>query len=283
MIDNLSIIGLGLMGGSLALGAKARGLARSIAAWSRREETLREALRAGAIDRAAKDLEGAVAGADLVVVCVPVLALAPLAMRVHELASPGAVITDVGSTKESVVSAMEALGQRGAAFVGGHPIAGTENSGFAAARADLFNAAPFILTVTARTRTDAAGTVEKLWTGLGCRVYRMSPAEHDRLFALISHLPHLAAYALVGAVFSGADEPASVSQYAGGGFRDFTRIAASDPVMWRDICLDNRRHILHALDLLEGELGYIREAVSAGDGDTLQKIFEKARGKKRST
>ncbi len=282
MVGNLSVVGLGLIGGSVALGARERGLARRITAFDTRPEMLEQARAAGVVDRAATSLKSAVRGADLIILAVPVLSIAPLAMEAHALAPRTAVITDVGSTKGTVTAALAALPRGGPAFVGGHPIAGTENSGFAAARGDLFEGAPFILTPTPRTGKRAAALVERFWTGLGSRVYRLSPAEHDRLFALISHLPHLVAYALVGAVYGGVGDAEAIARFSGGGFRDYTRIAASDPVMWRDICLDNREQILHALGLLENELAYIREVLSGGQGDTLRAIFEKSRTLKRS-
>ncbi len=282
MIDRLSILGLGLIGGSIARGARERRLARKITAWNRTPAVLEEALAARAIDLAAASPAEAVRGADLVILAVPVLAAPALGLEVRRHAPASAVITDAGSTKESIVAAMEAPSAGGAPFVGGHPIAGTENSGFAASRGNLFEGAPFILTPTARTEAAAAAKVETFWAGLGSRVYRLAPGEHDRLFALISHLPHLAAYALVGAVFSGLDDREEAARYMGGGFRDFTRIAASDPAMWRDICLDNRRHLLHALDLLESELSFIRQALSSGEAKTLEAIFAKARSRKKA-
>jgi prephenate dehydrogenase len=279
---NLSIIGLGLIGGSVALGLRSAGAPWRITAYDTTSEELDLAVEAGAIDHAAPSMEEAVAGADLIILAVPVLAIVPLGLKIMEIAPAGAAVTDVGSTKESIVSAMEVAPSSEASFVGGHPIAGTEDSGFAAAREDLFSGAPYITTPTSRTREEAAEAVTGLWASLGSRIYRMSPEEHDRLFALISHLPHLAAFGLVGTVLSQLD-PEEVERFTGGGFRDFTRIAASDPVMWRDICLDNQRHILRTLDHLLNELSFIRETLAEGDGEALQHIFEKARRLKRST
>ncbi len=283
VFSRLSIVGLGLIGGSIALGVKQRGLPWRVTAHDTDPDALDLALKAGAIDRAAGSLEETCEGADLIILAVPVLGVPPLAMKIHGLAGPRTVLTDVGSTKESVVKEMEALGDAGPRFVGGHPIAGTENSGFRAARGDLFENAPFILTPTGRTDAAAARTVELFWKALGCRIHRLSPAEHDRLFALISHLPHLAAYALVGAVLAGVGDSGTVRDFSGGGFRDFTRVAASDPVMWRDICLDNRTQLLHALDLYLGELSFMRDALAGGDGGTLENIFRKSRNMKKST
>jgi prephenate dehydrogenase len=279
-VNRLAVLGLGLIGGSVALGAREGGLAREIIGWNRSPGPLQAALTSGVIDRSASTLREAVEEADLILLAVPVLATPALALEVHGHASPESVITDAGSTKESIVTAMEAV-TGGAPFVGGHPIAGAENSGLSAARKDLFVGAPFILTPTERTPPEADGLVESFWAGLGARVMRLAPAEHDRLFAHISHLPHVAAYALVGAVFTGLSDPGLIARFMGGGFRDYTRIAASDAGMWRDICLDNRRHLQHAIGLLEKELSCIREALSTGDGEALESIFNKARTLKR--
>jgi prephenate dehydrogenase len=281
IVDRLAVVGLGLIGGSVALGARKRGLAREISGWDRDPSSLEAALAAGAIDRAAGALEEACAGADLVILAVPVRAAADIARAARAAAGGGAVVTDTGSTKESIVAAMDGMAG-GARFVGGHPIAGHENSGFGAARAALFDGAPFIITPTASTSPGAEDLVRLFWTGLGCRVQRLSPADHDRLFALISHLPHLVAFALVEAVFGGVGSLERVRTFTGGGFRDFTRIAASDPVMWRDVCLDNRDRIIEALDYLDGELAILREAVSTGNGGALEKYFQRARERRRA-
>jgi prephenate dehydrogenase len=177
---------------------------------------------------------------------------------------------------------MDALAPPAARFVGAHPIAGHEDSGLDASRGDLFDGAPCVVTPTPSTDPAALALVEALWTGLGCRLHRLSPAEHDRLFALISHLPHMASYALVRAVFDGVADPGRVRSFTGGGFRDFTRIAASDPAMWRDICLDNRDEILRAIDLLAGELGALRESIAGADGPALNDYFARSRGLRRS-
>jgi prephenate dehydrogenase len=280
-IGNLSIIGLGLIGGSIAISAGEARLAGSTTAFDTDPGSLDQALSSGCIDVAAGSLEEAVAEADLIILAVPVLSVAPVAFKVREMARPGAVISDVGSTKGSIVSAMEASGPPEVFFVGGHPIAGTENSGFPAARGDLFRGSPFIVTATNKTDQAAADLVAGFWSGLGSRIHRMTPDEHDRLFALISHLPHVVAYALVGTVMGSLDHD-QVEAFTGGGFRDYTRIAASDPVMWRDICLDNRTHILKTLDHLINELSFIRETMAEGEGEVLQRLFEKARVLKRS-
>lgn len=283
IVSDLSIIGLGLIGGSIALDARTHGLAGHITAWDRDADTLRSAAESLAIDRAAGSLEEACAGAELIILAVPVAAAVPLAMEIHRRSSSGTVITDVGSTKESITAAMDDLPAGRADFVGGHPIAGIENSGFGAARKGLFSGAPFIITATEKTSRAAASLVEKFWTGLGCSIHHMPADEHDRIFALVSHLPHLVAYALVNSVLSGIGDPGTVGRFAGGGFRDFVRIAASDPVMWRDISLDNSSRILDALNIMEKEISAIKKALQSGDGEALHDIYKRARELKKST
>jgi prephenate dehydrogenase len=280
-VGNLSVVGLGLIGGSVALGARERGLARRVTAFDLSPAAAEEALAAGAVDRVAPSLAECCREADLVIVAVPVMAIAPLALQAHAVTPPAAVISDVGSTKTSIVTLLDALPEGGPSFVGGHPIAGRENSGFASARGDLFQDAPFVITPGARSG-QGVEVVHRFWSGLGCRVHVMPPRQHDRLFAYLSHLPHLAAYALTDAVLEGVGGPDTARTFTGGGFRDFTRIAASDPVMWRDISLDNRDLLLPALDHLIARLDFLRGLLAAGDGAELEVVLTRIRAAKRS-
>ncbi len=281
-VGTLAVVGLGLIGGSVARGARERGLAETVVGCDRSAGVAAEALRRGFIDRVAETPENAARGADLVVLAVPVRAIASMAERVRRAALADCVVTDTGSTKASLAVAMDAVAPPAARFVGAHPIAGREDSGLDASQSDLFDGAPCVITPTPLSDPAAVARVESFWSGLGCRLHRLAPAEHDHLFALISHLPHVAAYALVRAVFHGAADPGLVRTFVGGGFRDFTRIAASDPDMWQDICIDNREEILRAVDLLAAELADLRASIATADGKALHDYFARSRGLRRS-
>ncbi len=263
---------MGLIGGSLAWGVKRRELAREVVGVDRDPASLRYAIEAGMID-AAMGLEAAVRGADLVVLAVPVGALAGLADELAPWLDPEAVVTDVGSVKLPVVERVGSVIHR---FVGGHPMAGGEQSGAAAAVPDLFDGTQCLLTPTAQTDPKALEAVERLWKGLGASVVRMDAARHDEIVAAVSHLPHLAAYALVSAV-AAADPTGAARAVAAGGFREMTRIAASSPEMWRDICLMNRDPLLGMLDRYADAVRRLRDLVGRGDGAGLLDEFTRAR------
>jgi prephenate dehydrogenase len=276
MINKLCIVGVGLIGGSLARALRAGGHVREIVGFSRRLANLQQAAELGVIDYAEVSLAAAVRGADVVVLAVPVGAMqevfADLA-RTHF----GGTVTDVGSTKGNVIAAARAtLGGVFARFVPGHPLAGTEQSGVQASQADLFRGRRVILTPEKETDPAALARVRALWTAAGAEVSEMPAGEHDRVLAASSHLPHLLAYALMDTIVR-RDDHRAVFAAAAGGFRDVTRIAASDPAMWRDICLANRDELLAVLKTYRDDLGAFVEALERGDGKWLEQTFARAR------
>jgi len=281
-VDVLAVVGLGLMGGSLARAVKETGLPWRVRGVARNAATLRQALEAGAVDEAFEDPAAAARGARLVVVALPVLAVADAVRALAPGLAPGAVVTDVGSTKAALARRVEPLLPPGVAFVGGHPIAGTEESGFDASFAGLYRGARCLLTAGQRATPEAVALVRGLWEGVGMRVETVDAAVHDRILAVISHLPHVVAYALVNAAAAADRGLPGLLSYTGGGFRDFTRIAASNPAMWRDICLDNRDEILAAVDAFLAEAGRIRAMIEDADGPGLEAAFAAARVVRRS-
>jgi prephenate dehydrogenase len=278
----LSIVGLGLMGGSLARAVKEAGLPWRVRGMARDPETRRSAREAGAVDEACADPAAAAAGAALVVLALPVRTIPAVVAAMAPHLAPGAVVTDVGSTKLTLGRRVEALLPPGVVFVGGHPIAGTEESGFTASFAGLYRGARCLLTPGATSTPAAIAEVRALWEAVGSRVEVIDAAAHDRILAVISHLPHVVAYALVNAAAAADRDHPGLLSYTGGGFRDFTRIAASHPGMWRDICLDNRTEILAALDLFLHETGRLRAMIEAEDGDGIAAAFTAARIVRRS-
>jgi prephenate dehydrogenase len=268
----LTVVSPGLIGGSIARGVRARRLAREVVVVARHEAAARAVLDAGGADSGTTDLAAGVEGAALVVLCAPVGALPRLVRAAWPHLAPGAVMTDAGSVKRGVVEAALACPARaGASFVGGHPMAGSERSGFEASDPDLFEGRVALVTPTADTPNAAAAAVTALWEGLGSTVRRLSPEVHDHLVAQISHVPHLAAYALVSA----ADGEALL--LAGRGFVDTTRIAASAEVLWSDIFRENRGPVLDALGRYEEVLRRWRDLVSRGDWAVLEAELGRAR------
>jgi prephenate dehydrogenase len=275
----VTVIGTGLIGGSLALALRRRGRVGEIVGVGRGVENLALARRRRVVDRVTTDPVEGVRGADLVVLATPVGALPELAKTIAPALRTGAIVTDVGSVKERVMRAVEPAIQPHAYFVGGHPIAGAEDSGAGAASASLFEGRRCILTPTPRTDAAALGRIRRMWTGVGARVIEMSPVTHDRILGAVSHLPHVVAFALVNAVSASEKE---ALDFAGAGFRDFTRIAASHAEMWRDIVLDNRECVLASLEAAQGELARIRALIDRRDGARLLQAFRKARETRRS-
>lgn len=268
MIDRLAIIGIGLLGGSVAKAARTRALAREIVGVGRDRARLEPALADGTLDRVSTDLPDGLAGADLVVLAAPVLTNEALLERVWSVADDDAVLTDVGSTKAGLANVARRLGaERPLAFVGSHPMAGSEQSGYAVARADLFDGATVIVTPTDTTEARALKTVTSFWDATGARVATLDPDTHDRVVAAISHLPHLVADALVDAVMR--FEPAALG-FAARGFRDTTRIAASDPTMWQEIFLGNRAALLESIGAFRGALDALEALVRDGDPARLE-------------
>jgi prephenate dehydrogenase len=272
----LALIGCGLLGGSLAAAWRAHAGVRHVRGFDRDPARLAEALRLGIIDAGAASLAEAVADADCVALAVPVRALAELFEPLARHARADAILTDVGSTKgELMRRARSALGAGFARYVPGHPIAGGALPGVVHASAGLFAGRWVITTPDERTDAQALERVERAWRACGASIARMGAAEHDRIFAAVSHLPHLLAFALVHQI-AGQGDGARKLQFAGGGFRDFTRIAASDPVMWRDIALANREAIGAELAQYRAELDALQAALGAGDGAALDRLFERA-------
>jgi prephenate dehydrogenase len=263
VIQQLAIVGVGLLGGSIALAARAHGLAREIVGIGRDRGRLDAPLRAGAVDRVTTDLAAGVRDADLVVLAANVLANEELLATAWAAVAPSAVVTDVGSTKRGIVAAAERLALASPRrFVGSHPMAGSEKSGYAVARADLFQGATVIVTPTDASEPAAVKTVTTFWEAVGGRVSALDPDSHDRIVAAISHLPHVAAWALVDAV--ARFEPAALG-FAARGFRDTTRIAAADPAMWTEILLGNREAVVASLAAFRGALDELERLVVAGD------------------
>ena len=277
MIERLCIIGAGLIGGSLARALRAADYCREVVGCSRNPEHLQQAVELGVIDRYETDPARAVEGADMVLVAVPLGAMEPVFRTLRGHLPAGAAITDVGSAKASVIeAARRGFGELPAAFVPGHPIAGTEQSGVAASFPELFRDRRVILTPVEQTSAEATARVRAMWEAAGAVVDEMDPAHHDTVLAATSHLPHVLAFALVDSL-TRLGESDEIFRYAAGGFRDFTRIASSDPVMWRDICLANGDAILQMIDRFSGDLQQLADAVRQHDGETLQTVFASAK------
>ncbi len=273
MIQRLVIFGVGLIGGSLALALREAGAVAEVIGCSRSPENLEEAVRLGVIDRWTTDPAAACVEADVGVLAVPLGAMRGLAEAIAGHWPEAALLTDVGSSKQAVIDAVRAgFGTLPRHFVAGHPIAGTEKSGVGAAFPSLFEDRLVILTPADETSPLATERAAQLWQATGARVEFMTPAHHDHILAATSHLPHVLAFALVESLArSGASD--EIFHYAAGGFRDFTRIASSDPVVWRDICLANREAILTMLDQFQRDLDGLRAVIAAGDGATLESRF----------
>lgn len=275
--ERVAVIGVGLIGGSFALALKAANACGRVVGAGRNPQNLGRAVERGVIDAVAGSALEAARDADLVLVAVPVAQTAAVLTSIAPVLAPNVVVTDAGSTKRDVVAAARAaLGGRFTRFVPGHPIAGAEHSGAAAAQADLFRGKRVVLAPLAETAPDALARAEAAWQACGARLFRMSPQEHDAVFAAVSHLPHLLAYALVHDIAGRADS-AQLFGYAASGFRDFTRIASSDPEMWRDVCLANKDALLAELNRYAGELSALRPMIERGDGDALERVFAEAR------
>lgn len=277
LIERLCIIGVGLIGGSLARDLKALDLVGEVVGSSRREENLERARALGVIDRYDVDTARAVRGADVVLVAVPLGAMSAVFGSIRDHLEADTIVTDVGSSKQSVVAdAARELGPVWTRFVPGHPIAGTEHSGVGASQEGLFRARRVILTPTIDTAPEPCARVRAMWEAVGAEVLETDPAHHDEVLAATSHLPHMLAYALMD-LLGGMSERVEIFRYAAGGLRDFTRIASSDPRMWHDTCIANREPLLEVLERFRRELGTLTEAVRAQDGQALYALFSRAR------
>ena len=276
MIDTLCIVGTGLIGGSLARDLKRLGEVGEVVGSSRRASNLQRAADLGVIDRFDVDASRAVAGADMVVVAVPLGAVPAVLEQIRDAVREDAIVTDVGSAKGSVVTAARAaLGSRLARFVPAHPVAGTEYSGVDASVERLFERRRVIMTPIAETDPDALARVAAMWRTVGSEVIVMDAAHHDQILAATSHLPHMLAYTLVDMI-GGMKERTEIFRYAAGGLRDFTRIASSDPQMWHDICLANRDAMVAVLDRFGLELSRLADAVRRADGAFVRSVFTRS-------
>ncbi len=277
MLRKLLICGVGLIGGSFALAQKAAGGVGEVVGIGRSRATLDHAIGLGVIDRAADDWDDALADADLILLAMPVGQMEAVLRELAPRLSPKTLITDGGSTKRDVVAAAyRVLGDKVGQFVPGHPIAGAEKSGVAAAAADLYRGRRVVLTPLPENTPAALARVRAAWEGCGAEVSELTPDAHDRTFAAVSHLPHLLAFALVHE-FAGRPDSGQLFGFAAGGFRDFTRIASSHPEMWRDICVANRAPLIEELDAYLAELLRARVMLAAADGAALQAMFGLAR------
>ncbi len=277
MITRLCVIGVGLIGGSLARALRQAGCVEEVVGCSRNAAHLQRAVELGVIDRFETDPALAVRGADMVFVAVPLGAMRAVFAAIAPALAREAVVTDGGSAKASVVADLnDAVGETPAWFVPGHPIAGIERSGVEASFAALYRDRRVILTPLPETSASAVGKVRRMWEAVGATVNEMSLAHHDEVLAATSHLPHVLAFALVESL-ARKDEQREIFAYAAGGFRDFTRIASSDPVMWRDICLANGPAILSMIERFEQDVAGLARAIEAGDGDRLLAIFRDAK------
>jgi prephenate dehydrogenase len=274
-LETVAIVGVGLIGGSIGLALRARSLAGRVVGIGRNPEGLAEALRLGAIDAAATDLAEGVAGADVVVVCTPVPLIAEAVRAAAGHGPAHLLVTDAGSTKRTIVEAVERDPRACGAFVGGHPIAGSERKGASFADGNLFEGRACVVTPTPRTPPDRLARARDFWASLGCRVVALDPIAHDEALALTSHLPHVVAACLAATV------PEEILGLAAGAYRDGTRVAGSDAALWSGIFLENQGPLLRALDRYEGRLAALRTRLEAGDEAALRVWWDEARTRRR--
>ena len=276
-IGKLVVIGVGLIGGSFALALKKAKMVKQVVGVGRSRKNLKDALQLGVIDQAETDAAKAVAGADLVLIGAPVGQMPGIFARIAPALSPNTVVTDAGSTKQDVIAAARRhLGAHFPMFVPAHPIAGTEHSGAAAAFPELFRERNLILLPQKETKASALRLVKSAWQACGSNIVKLDAAEHDEIFGAVSHLPHVIAFALVHQLGKRRDAKRLLG-FSGGGLRDTVRIAGSSPEMWRDICTANRDALVPLVDGTIAELEAARDALAAGDGETLEAMFRSAR------
>lgn len=277
----VAIVGVGLIGGSLALAARRQDVFRHVTGIGRHRENLEKALQLGVIDRYCLDVREGVRNAELIVVATPVGVIVPLIERMLPSVSADAIITDVGSVKAPILDLLERL-PLPACFVGGHPIAGTENSGVEAAFPELFEKRKCVITPSTRTDPVALAAIRELWSTVGAETIIMDAETHDFIFGAVSHLPHMLAFGLVNFLHDLSELRGDLGKYSGGGLRDFTRIAASDPVMWRDIALSNRANLLTLIDGYMHALQELRDLISREDSARLLESIQKSRTIRRT-
>jgi prephenate dehydrogenase len=275
--ESAAIIGVGMVGGSMGMALRARGLARRVVGIARRAETVELAVRLGAADEATTDVREGVRDADLVVLATPVLAMLEVAEQMAPALRPGCVVTDVGSTKSLLVARVPRLLPTTAHFVGGHPMAGSERGGVEASQPDLFEGATYLVTPAPGTPAVVTERVLALARALGARARLFDPTAHDRIAAAISHMPHVAAAAMVHAVAASGASEEELRSFIAGGFKSTTRIASSPPEMWRDICLTNAEALRSSLELFRDSVDAFLRALDAGDAEAVRTHFATAR------
>ena len=283
LFDRVALIGIGLIGSSLARVLRRDSPDTKIVACARRPETLAAVRRLELADDATDDPAEAAAGADIIVIATPLSAYAAIGERIKPALKDGAILTDVGSVKQMAIRDLQPHVPRGVHFVPGHPVAGTEHSGPEAGFAELFCDRWCILTPLPETAPEAVNAVARMWERCGMRVVKMSADHHDKVLAMTSHLPHLIAYTIVGTATDLEESLKSeVIEFSASGFRDFTRIAASDPVMWRDVFLNNREAVLEIVQRFTEDLTALQRAIRWGEGDKLQELFTRTRAIRRA-
>jgi len=282
MIDKLTIIGVGLIGSSLSLALKQAGAVGQVTGFGRNQQNLARGIELGVLDNFADSIEASVSDADVIVVAVPLGAMRQVFAELKPAIKQGVIITDVGSAKGSVVTAARAeLGALFPRFVPGHPIAGTEKSGVEAGFASLYQKRRVIMTPLPQTDQDAISVIDEMWRHCGAIIEYLSVEHHDKVLAATSHLPHMLAYALVHQL-SNLNDHEEIFRYASGGFRDFTRIASSDPVMWRDVCISNGDALVNLIEQYQQELDRVKAAINAEDADELLRLFGRAKSERDS-
>lgn len=268
--DKVAIIGTGLIGGSIGLAIKKQKIANLVVGVSRTNKTLKNALRIKAIDQARRNINAAVKGADLVILCQPVEAIIDSLPKISRSLKAGAIVTDVGSCKEKIVKAAEKFLAKNVFFVGSHPLAGSEKKGNNFASGKLFEKSLCILTPTSKTNKKALNIIQKFWHKLGARTKILKPAAHDNIVAFISHLPHMLSFSLINTI------PRAYLKLSSSGLKDTTRIASSDPAIWRDICLSNSARILSAIAKFENDLSKLKRQIKRKDAKGLKETFSQA-------
>jgi prephenate dehydrogenase len=275
--NSVAIVGVGLIGGSFALSARQKGIFNHIVGIGRTPENLRKARDLNVVDEFTLNLDEGVKNAELVVIATPVSDIIPIIKKVLPALKKGAIITDVGSVKNEIMIETDKLSLPGVFFVGSHPIAGTENSGVEAAFSDLFLGKKCILTPSEKTDPSALEKIKNLWMSVGSEVFFMDSEQHDQILGAVSHLPHMIAFALVNYLHEINNEKESVFKFSGGGLKDITRIAASHPIMWKDIALMNKENLVNLMEGFQKTLEELKELINRGDGDELVRKFEESR------
>ena len=281
LFKKVTVVGLGLIGGSLAWALKQSGKVEEVSGVDIEEKTLRYAIRQGIVDNGSRSIQESIEGSQIVVIATHVGLIPMIAKAIIGCSAPETILTDVGSVKSSVIEEIESFIPPEYSFVGGHPISGTEHSGITFSNPNLFNSKRCILTPTSKTSLSALNKVKSLWEAIGATVLTMDPETHDRVFAFVSHLPHAVAYTLINTVAS-EREPENILSFAGGGLKDFTRISESSPEMWSEILIANRKHLLDSIQAFKEEIERLHLAIENNDLQALMEQLRRAAGVKKS-